>query len=66
MKTIWKFELEVTDEQLWAIVNPEARKESIKLITIGTGHPVPRDLIYIGTYQINDGRFVFHIFMEEL
>lgn len=84
--TIWKYEIEVTDEQyvtmpigaeimcvqiqrrkpvIWAMVNPEAERKKVKLITHGTGHEVDRDRFssYVGTYQLYEGGLVFHVFV---
>lgn len=48
---------------LWALVDPEAEQETRLVITHGTGHPVGEDTgAYIGTYQINGGSLVFHVF----
>lgn len=50
---------------LWALVNPVAEKETIGLFTYGTGHIVPTEPYvhrYIGTYQLEDGALVFHVF----
>lgn len=34
---------------------------------IGTGHRVPREAkTYIGTFQLNDGDLVFHVYSGEL
>jgi hypothetical protein len=48
---------------LWALVDTDRPKDSIKLITKGTGHPIKDKEIgkYIGTYQYK-GNFVFHVF----
>ena len=88
MKTIWKYELQVTDEQtiampkdcdfltvqvqngkpcLWASVDSNSPEVDQKILTIGTGNPIPKDTHadctnYIGTYQLNGGRLVFHVF----
>ena len=84
MNSIWKFELEVTDEQLieipagsllldvqvqhgtpclWARVEPEAEKVKRRIFTHGTGHPVPETTgDYIGSYQLQGGAFVGHVF----
>jgi hypothetical protein len=52
---------------LWVFIyNTEAEKEVIRLRTIGTGNPIidddfdPRD--FIGTYQLNGGSVVQHVF----
>ena len=84
MSAIWKYPLQVTDEQtidmpsgaealtvqvqngtpcLWARVDPAAPTTPRKIITHGTGHPVPETTgRYIGTYQIDGGALVFHVF----
>lgn len=51
---------------LWALVYPEKEKEDRHFELFGTGHPVPNDISierkYIGTYQLEDGAFVAHLF----
>ena len=48
---------------LWVRVDPAAPKTPRKIITHGTGHPVPETTgRYIGTYQIEGGALVFHVF----
>lgn len=48
---------------LWARVDPKARKVQRRIITHGTGHPVPGTTgEYVGTYQLQDGAFVGHVF----
>lgn len=55
---------------LWAVVDEKLinasvmRKHSIR--TFGTGQPfdLPIDCFYIGTYQLNGGSLVFHVFDE--
>ncbi|MEE9451060.1 MAG: hypothetical protein V3V72_13505 [Ignavibacteriaceae bacterium] len=86
-ETIWKFELETTEDQkiempvnakiltvqsqdeipcLWALVDPSAKKEIRLFEVFGTGHPVGYDMgvnrNYIGTYQLQNGALVFHVF----
>lgn len=48
---------------LWALVNPDVVKEKRRIVTYGTGHPVD-DVpgYYVGTYQLNGGDLVFHVF----
>jgi hypothetical protein len=52
---------------IWAIVNPKsAFKELRTIITRGTGHPVSEMTgKYIGTYQIDSGSLVFHVFEKQ-
>lgn len=83
-ETIWKFELETTDNQfieipkgaqllavqtqsdkpcLWALVDPNAEKEKRCFEVFGTGHVInSNNREYIGTYQLNGGNLVFHVF----
>ena len=51
--------------QLWARVDlDEAELEAVELRTVGTGRPFPDsdDWGYVGTYQLQDGALVFHLF----
>lgn len=49
--------------QLWALVEPSAPEEKRPILIVGTGHalnePVGR---YISTFQMAEGRLVFHCF----
>lgn len=51
---------------LWAWVDSEAPLETRTFHTFGTGHPMRKDarqiLEHVGTYQLNDGALVFHVF----
>lgn len=49
---------------IWAMGDTEEELINRKIVVIGTGHDVPdyEELIYIGTYQLDDGRLVFHVF----
>jgi len=52
---------------LWAIVNPEAPKLKYKFRVFGTGNPFPDDhalMEYIGTFQMQAGRLVWHLFRD--
>jgi hypothetical protein len=49
--------------QLWAIVDPEQPKQLRTIHIVGTGNPMPANLLrYIGTAQRLDG--VWHVFEE--
>ncbi|MRM83380.1 hypothetical protein [Riemerella anatipestifer] len=51
---------------LWALANPEAEKEEVKLVMVGTGHIFnTKNLKYIGTCQLINRLFPVHIFVEE-
>ena len=85
--TIWKYKIEITDEQeiavpeyfhpltcqiqngepyIWAIVDNLKPLKYIKIYVYGTGNPIPEHLgNYLDTFQIYDGKLVFHVFWEE-
>ncbi len=46
---------------LWVCVNPKLELEGRHILTFGTGHPNVEGN-YIGTYQIENGQLVFHVF----
>lgn len=54
--------------QIWAVVNP--REDEVvhrEFVTYGTGHAfnvAGEPKTYIGTYQLDDGALVFHVFEE--
>lgn len=57
------------EPRLWILVDPESPKIKLKFQTYGTGHPVDIDETnssvihnYIGTYLIDNGNLVFHVF----
>jgi hypothetical protein len=45
---------------MWVEMNPSDSSVRYRFITIGTGHPVPDNSDYIGTYL--DGPFVWHVY----
>jgi len=52
--------------QLWAMVDSETEKETRHFRLSGTGHPLGDDYLriinYVGTFQIESGALVFHLF----
>ena len=53
------------DVCLWALVNPTAPKEPRYFCIAGTGHPIDtpcQQLQYVGTFLLESGRLVFHLF----
>ena len=50
--------------QLWALVDPDLPTEKCRIVTLGTGHPIPDDqnLRFIDTFQLEGGSLVFHAF----
>lgn len=55
---------------IWAMVNPNLPPIGVKIEIYGTGesitNPFPSYLKYIGTFQINNGHEVYHVFLNEL
>ncbi len=50
---------------LWALVYPVMKTEIRKFNTYGTGHPIAEEPgKYIGTFQLDKGNLVFHVFEE--
>lgn len=51
---------------LWAeVADPEGKKERRTFNVVGTGHPIPNNPgVYIGTVQMQEGRFVWHVYEE--
>lgn len=52
---------------LWTLVTTGAAQEDVRIFTYGTGHNVmPRHGAknYIGTYQLEGGSLVFHLFRD--
>ena len=53
------------DVCLWALVNPTATKEPRYFRIAGTGHPIDtsdQQLQHVGTWLMESGRVVFHLF----
>jgi hypothetical protein len=49
--------------QMWVLLNPSAPTTPRHFKVFGTGHHI--DQIpgnYIGTFQLQEGRFIFHVF----
>lgn len=48
---------------MWVLVDKKADEEYRHFESFGTGHPMPDKIrTYVGTYQMNLGEFVFHVF----
>lgn len=51
---------------LWVLIDPKAKKEDVIFRTFGTGHPLSKEetenIEFIGTYQVNGGNFIGHVF----
>lgn len=51
---------------VWAMVESGSKKRQVTFWTVGTGNPcpIPLDARYVGTYQLNEGALVFHVFCD--
>ncbi len=49
---------------LWALVDPAMAPKMRKIHIYGTGHDIPDNLhrMYVGTFQMEGGMLVFHVF----
>ena len=48
---------------LWALVSPDAPKETRRFVAFGTGHDVPQiPMQFHGTAHLQAGKLVFHVF----
>ena len=53
--------------QVWALVDSDAPEVERHFRIYGTGHPVSDDSgHYVGTFQIQGGALVFHVFDSEM
>jgi hypothetical protein len=49
--------------QLWTLVDPERPMVKRNFVSMATGEPFDDEgLVYVGTFQINSGGLVFHVF----
>lgn len=50
---------------MWVRLNPKAQEVRVKVCTVGTGHPAERveGMQFVGTYQLDGGQFVGHVFV---
>lgn len=57
-------QMQYGEPRLWALVDPNAPKADRRFQVVGTGHkfnPKP-SAHYLGTFQMQSGAFVFHVF----
>lgn len=50
--------------RLWAVVDPDTSAPNVtRRLYLGlTGHEIPESARYLGTFQLDDGGFVGHLF----
>jgi len=52
--------------QMWALVNENNEQEQRDFSIFGTGNEIPDDPgDYIATFQLYDGKLVFHVFEDK-
>lgn len=49
---------------IWAMVYTDSEKVQKTVRMYGTGHPIDTMGVWVGTFQVQGGRFVFHVFVE--
>lgn len=67
--TILSLQTQRTIPCLWAVVDPDKPPVNRRFLTFGTGHEVnlpPGKSTFIGTYQVEQGQFIFHVFEVEI
>lgn len=47
---------------MWALVDPDASRETRTFRFVGTGHPITGNVVHISTFQIGIPVFVGHVF----
>jgi len=63
---ILSVQVQYNDICIWALVDPKNELIERGFNIFGTGHEIPETVgKYIGTFQIDDGRLVFHLFEFE-
>ncbi len=57
-------QIQYNEPKIWALVDPELKTEFVKFTIFGTGHTIEDGFSgkYVGTYQLYDGKIVFHLF----
>jgi hypothetical protein len=52
---------------IWAMVDPSEKADLRRFVPYGTGHLMPDDPgVYVGTFQLNGGALVFHLFEQPI
>lgn len=47
---------------IWALVDSTQPKRQVEIRIYGTGHPIDQIGQFIGTFQVQGGALVFHVF----
>lgn len=62
---ILKIDAQYNRPCIWALVNPDAPNKVRRFRFAGTGHPIsenPDQLFFHGTFHLEGGALVFHVF----
>lgn len=60
---ILSFQSQYNVATIWALVDTNAPMVEREFLMVGTGHQHPVDAgAFIGTFQVSEGMFVFHVF----
>ena len=51
---------------VWIECDPSQALKTITLTIFGTGHKIPDEQIYVGTFQMADGDLVWHLYRNPL
>ena len=65
--TVLSVQLQHGMPQVWALVDETAPQEPFTFAAYGTGNPMPEVVDFgrfVGTYQLDDGALVFHVFEQ--
>lgn len=49
---------------LWVELDPDAPRVVRLFTCVGTGAPIPPDCVHVGTFTIDAGRYVFHVYEQ--
>ena len=50
------------EPQVWMLVDTKAPKVRKRFRLAGTGHPIRDAVLFVGTFQVDGGTLVFHLF----
>lgn len=50
---------------LWADVDTTAPREPREFLVVGTGERIPEDATYVGSFDLHNGYYIFHVFETE-
>lgn len=63
--TVLTVQMQHGNPHMWVLLDPEAPTQSRHFRIYGTGHPIPDTVTaatYVGTFQLEQGTLIFHLF----